>query len=105
MTSDRKKPGLAFWATVAVVVVLLYVASFGPACWITSQLNRGARLIPVVYRPLTWAMSVGSIHRISRWYAKLGAPDDWELGFAYDAANRPIGWVWVSFDHPTNDIW
>jgi len=26
--SDRKKPGVAFWATVAVVVPLLYVASF-----------------------------------------------------------------------------
>jgi hypothetical protein len=37
MTS-RKKPGVAFWATVAVVVVpLLYVLSFGPACWITDQ--------------------------------------------------------------------
>jgi hypothetical protein len=30
---DRKKPGVAFWATVVVVVVLAYVASFGPANW------------------------------------------------------------------------
>ena len=37
MSSDRKKPGVAFWATVALVVVLLYVASFGPACWMTAQ--------------------------------------------------------------------
>jgi hypothetical protein len=37
MTS-RKKPGLAFWATVVVVVVLVaYPLSFGPACWITSR--------------------------------------------------------------------
>jgi hypothetical protein len=36
-----KKPGVAFWATVVVVVVLVaYPLSFGPACWITSRLNR-----------------------------------------------------------------
>jgi hypothetical protein len=33
MTS-RKNPGVAFWATVVVVVVLVaYPLSFGPACW------------------------------------------------------------------------
>jgi hypothetical protein len=33
--TDRKKPGVAFWATVALVVVLVaYPLSFGPACWI-----------------------------------------------------------------------
>jgi hypothetical protein len=37
MTS-RKKPGVAFWATVALVVVLMaYPVSFGPACWIGSR--------------------------------------------------------------------
>jgi hypothetical protein len=36
MTS-HKKPGVAFWATVVVVVVLLYVASFGPACWLNER--------------------------------------------------------------------
>ena len=30
--TDRKKPGVAFWATVVVVVVLVaYPLSFGPA--------------------------------------------------------------------------
>jgi len=33
MTPDRKKPGVAFWATVAAVAVLVaYPLSFGPAC-------------------------------------------------------------------------
>src|SRR5262245_29364126 len=36
--TDRNKPGVAFWATVVVVVVLVaYPLSFGPACWITSR--------------------------------------------------------------------
>lgn len=38
MTTDRKKPGVAFWATVVVVVALLaYPLSFGPACWICDK--------------------------------------------------------------------
>jgi hypothetical protein len=36
MTS-RKKPGVAFWATVIVVVVLAYPLSFGPAMWLGSR--------------------------------------------------------------------
>ncbi len=31
MTPSPKKPGVAFWATVVVVAVGLYVGSFGPA--------------------------------------------------------------------------
>jgi hypothetical protein len=34
MSESRRKPGVAFWATVVVVgLPLLYVLSFGPACW------------------------------------------------------------------------
>jgi hypothetical protein len=109
MTSDSKRPSIAFWATVVMIAVLAYPLSFGPACWITSRLNRGAELVPVLYRPLTWAMSEKSdatFNRVSRWYAKVGAPDVWEWGCAWDpATNRPAGWVWVSLENPTSDIW
>ena len=36
MTS-RKKPGVAFWATVAFSLPVLYVLSFGPVCWAISR--------------------------------------------------------------------
>ncbi len=99
MTSDRKKPGMSFWATVAVVVVLLaYPLSFGPACWITSRTNVGATAIPVLYRPLTWAMSAESnttINRVSMWYAKAGAAENWEWGPVWNPdAARHVGWKW-----------
>ncbi len=39
MTSNRKKPGSAFWATVAMLIALVgYPLSFGPACWIGSRI-------------------------------------------------------------------
>ena len=38
MNFDRKKPGVAFWATVVVVCLpLLYLGSFGPAAWLAWQ--------------------------------------------------------------------
>jgi len=99
--TDRKKPGVAFWATVVVVVVLAYPLSFGPACWITSRTNVGAEAVPVLFQPLTWAMSPDSettINRVSRWYAKIGAPDDWEWGPSWEESPSGIGrsvvWWW-----------
>jgi len=65
MTSDGKKPGVAFWTTVVVVVVLVaYPLSFGPASAIFGprQLLAGLRPDPLFdayqafYRPVHWAM-------------------------------------------------
>jgi len=104
MTDERKKkPGLAFYATIVVVLVLvLYPLSFGPACWITSHMNVGADLVPVFYRPLTLAMSPDSetmFNRVSVWYALVGAPENWMWGAAWDpASERFVGWVWVHLD-------
>jgi hypothetical protein len=52
MTTDRKKPGVAFWATVALVPMLLYVASFGPAWWLGHRQVISARQIRTGYRPI-----------------------------------------------------
>ena len=43
MTS-RKQPGVAFWAIVVVVLVLAYLVSFGPACWVSSHLIAGMHI-------------------------------------------------------------
>ncbi len=51
--TDRKKPGVAFWATVGLVVVLVgYVASFGPACRLGNRQQLSVRTIYVAYRPI-----------------------------------------------------
>jgi hypothetical protein len=76
MTPDRKKPGIAFWATVALVVVLAgYPLSYGPAIWLA---NRGELpdwafyALPYIYLPLNW------LTRHSGWCLKL---QDWYLSF------------------------
>ena len=83
MTS-RKKPGVAFWATVVLVVVLVgYPLSVGPACWITSRIEseQGVRVVTAIYRPLVKHSPLPIRHAITR-YAELGSP---------------TGWMWINF--------
>ena len=85
MTSDRKKPGVAFWATVVVVVGLMaYPLSFGPACWLTSQQvgfptspppHEQMPRVMMVYWPLgRVAVSNSAVSKPVRWWMTLGLP-------------------------------
>src|SRR5262245_63765989 len=59
MTS-HKKPGVAFWATVVVVVVLVaYPLSFGPACWLCEKGALSQRIGWTMFRPVTWLVLHG----------------------------------------------
>jgi|GEM_PF-4235741 len=55
MCEYRKKPGVAFWATVVLVVLLAYPLSWGPVAWARSRQYTGDtldRAILVLYAPL-----------------------------------------------------
>ena len=74
MTS-RKKPGVAFWATVVVVVVLVaYPLSFGPAMWFTVRSGDSVRYAcGVVYAPMFWLDEHAPVpvQATIRWYSDL----------------------------------
>ena len=97
MTSDRKKPGVAFWATVVVTVVLVgYPLSFGPACWITSRLDRGASAVQIGYRPMTCMMSASErVAHALDWYARLGAAEGWFWARMLYTDSVPNKWEWT----------
>jgi hypothetical protein len=71
---DSKKPGVAFWATVGLVVVLVgYPLSCGPACWVVNQKWCPSQLIDVfvwVWWPIGWLQNYGPqpIRDIIVWY-------------------------------------
>jgi hypothetical protein len=79
---DHKKPGVAFWATVALVVVLVgYPLSFGPACWATNRHWQYLPLTANAYRPLVRLAMEGP---------------DW--------VSRPLcRWASVGTDHPRTE--
>lgn len=78
MTS-RKKPGVAFSATVALVVVLVgYPLSFGPACWWFTRTTHDSAFgmtftqhyAPRFYWPLGWLAANGPtpVANAINWY-------------------------------------
>jgi hypothetical protein len=99
MTSDRKKPGVAFWATVVLVVALgAYPLSWGPACWVSSRLDAGCSCLPLVYRPMIWAMArndrvAAALNR----YAELGAAPNWYWLDISEPEINPYDFVWMHF--------
>lgn len=95
MSCDRKKPGVAFWATVVVVVVLVaYPLSFGPACWINRGTGSGGKAICTVYYPILWAANRSTvIDDAFLWYARLATSKSHAPVFL----NRELiweDWVW-----------
>ncbi len=76
--TDRKKPGVAFWATVVVVAVLIgYPLSFGPASWTCYWAGGGGQIVGFFYGPiLSIAMRSKPAAKVVFWYMKLGVPND-----------------------------
>jgi hypothetical protein len=85
--TGRKKPGVAFWTTMVVVILLIgYPLSFGPACWIASRIWVGRLLVP--YRPIVWALDHDVIEfGLASNYANLLAAEGTGLAHA-DGPNR-----------------
>ena len=74
--TDRKKPGLAFWASVVLVVVLAYPLSIGPSCWALNLLGNPRWMISLYqrfYSPIIWINKNGPqpIHEAIEWYGDL----------------------------------
>jgi hypothetical protein len=96
--TDRKKPGVAFWATLMVVVMLVYALALGPACWISSHLGDG-RFVSAMYQPVfrLWWNDDGPdwndwLHRYVRW----GAKRDWNIVLETRSGRYHWGWwpIW-----------
>ena len=85
--TDRKKPSVAFWATVSMVVLLVgYALSLGSLCWIERRVHIPEPLdlgLHYVYRPIIWARIKS--HRIDMLFERhvylwvdYSKPPDWD---------------------------
>jgi len=75
--TDRKKPGTAFWATVAVVVALIgYPLSLGPAVWLTARGYFRDSAVQSFYMPVLWSVAQAEVLEDAVvWWGSLGVPD------------------------------
>jgi hypothetical protein len=75
--TDRKQPGVAFWATVVVLVALVgYPVSFGPAVWLTARGYFRDSTVQSFYLPILWsAAQAESLESAVTWWGTLGVPD------------------------------
>jgi hypothetical protein len=76
--SEERKQVWPWFVALLIALLLLYVASFGPACWTVSRFGN-ERIVNVAYRPVIWiwdntALPVGGF---LRWYSRLGAEKGW----------------------------
>ncbi len=77
MTPSRKKPGVAFWATVVVVVgMVAYPLSFGPASWLLERVPTFHRPFVQMYWPVGWMAAHGPrpVRKAIWGYATVGVP-------------------------------
>jgi hypothetical protein len=85
---NRRERWTKLTLTAMVGVPVLYVTSFGPACWISSHtLDRGdhigAQTLNMLYQPiLSLAWSGPSIVQgPTIWYARVCSSDGWAIGY------------------------
>jgi len=77
MTS-HKKPGVPFWATVGLVMVLVgYPLSMGPVCRMKLRKGQDYLCAPRIYWPLGWAITKSDLLKSATgWYVGSLMPSD-----------------------------
>ena len=72
MSEVQRKPGVAFWGAIALLVLLVgYPLSIGPACWLVKK-NGLPETALVVYRPLSMSASISEkTYGALIWYIEL----------------------------------
>lgn len=54
MRAARNKRGWLFWGMLLMLLPILYIASFGPALWISACTSKDGEEVMYAYRPLAW---------------------------------------------------
>jgi len=71
--SDDRKP---VWPWIVVLLIglpVMYLASFGPACWVSLRTDAWGRLVGAVYYPVFWmAFEKGVATPPTFWYLSVG---------------------------------
>ncbi len=77
MSDSRKKPSWTFWAEALLVgLPTLYLASFGPACWLADRRIVAPDRTAAIYSPILTELRADDV----LWsYGKLGCQDSFTM--------------------------
>ena len=71
--SDERKPVWPWIVAPLIGLPVLYVVSFGPACWMGERMNAGVHAVSIVYRPIIrFTHKSSHARRVALRYASLG---------------------------------
>ena len=93
---NRRERWAKWTATIMVGLPVLYVLSFGPACWWFARDAEFESFVPVrfapqPYWPIGWTAKRSlPIRKLIGWYATLFAPGNWGL-YRMSEAGSPDG--------------
>jgi hypothetical protein len=73
--SNKNDSDFAAFAAPAVMAAILYVAAFGPVCWLNERELCSAKEVGILYRPILALASRGRLPQPFGWYARAGATD------------------------------
>jgi hypothetical protein len=98
---NRRERWAKWTLTALISVPVLYVASIGPACWISSRADCGARVMTIVYQPLLkMAADVSGDDGHITWigeflfsYSRLFTTGTWDWNLDFDLSGN-IRWIW-----------
>jgi len=80
---------------------VVYLASFGPAGWISSRFDRGADLVSAMYQPIVWVRDhtpLGGFRSALDWYSELAAADDWHWIMVVEFKTGTMETRWTTMD-------
>ena len=89
---NRRERWAKWTLAAAIGTPALYVASFGPACWVSSRMNTEseAPVISIVYRPLTWTFAEAQ-------WVNAPVPTKSEVALRnYASLLAKQGWIWMA---------
>jgi hypothetical protein len=98
--SDERRPLWPWIAALLIGLPVLYVLSFGPACWVASR-NRAALLsLNSVYLPIGWTLEHGPqvVSNSLEFYVRMGMPPHSAILLQYGPF--PLGYLVTSPSPP-----
>lgn len=102
---NRRERWAKWTLAAAIGIPALYIASFGPACWITSRIEFGASKVPIFYLPVIWCMAHDKRDRrvahAIMWYSEFGAAKDWQWVDISGSAIYVGSFYWMNLNDPS----